>query len=56
VAAATVKALRKDKRRIVHPAYSLVLLELPAIGRLVAAIAARRIRTESNTLPTPRFP
>ncbi|MBO2449607.1 SDR family NAD(P)-dependent oxidoreductase [Actinomadura barringtoniae] len=53
VAAATIKALRKNKQRMVHPAYSLAPLELPVIGRLVASIAARRIRTESETLPTP---
>jgi len=51
VAAAIVKALRHDKRRVVHPKYSLLPLELPVVGRLVASIAARRIRTEPETPP-----
>ena len=45
VAAATVRALKSGRRRVVHPRYSLVPLEFPAIGRLVASVAARRIDT-----------
>ncbi|MFI6519209.1 SDR family NAD(P)-dependent oxidoreductase [Spirillospora sp. NPDC050679] len=43
VAAATVRALRRGDRRLVYPATSLLPLEMPALGRLVAALGARRI-------------
>ncbi|MEU5878889.1 SDR family NAD(P)-dependent oxidoreductase [Spirillospora sp. NPDC047279] len=45
VAAATVRALERDRRRVVHPRYSLLPLEIPSVGRLVAAVGARRIDT-----------
>lgn len=45
VASATVRALTGGRRRVVHPGYSLLPLELPVIGRLVASVAARRIDT-----------
>lgn len=45
VAAATIRALKRGKRRTVHPAYSRLPLELPVVGRVVASLAARRIDT-----------
>ncbi|WP_019631424.1 SDR family NAD(P)-dependent oxidoreductase [Actinomadura atramentaria] len=45
VAAAVARALESGRTRVVHPAYSLLPLELPAIGRTIAALAARRIET-----------
>ncbi|MQY03541.1 SDR family NAD(P)-dependent oxidoreductase [Actinomadura macrotermitis] len=45
VAAAVVRALETGRARVVHPSYSRLPLELPAVGRLVAALAARRIDT-----------
>ncbi|MGI5162968.1 SDR family NAD(P)-dependent oxidoreductase [Spirillospora sp. CA-253888] len=43
VAAATVRALRRGDRRLAYPATSLLPLELPVVGRLVAALGARRL-------------
>ncbi|WP_067471317.1 SDR family NAD(P)-dependent oxidoreductase [Actinomadura hibisca] len=43
VATAIVRALRRGDRRLVYPATSLLPLELPVVGRLVAALGARRI-------------
>jgi short-subunit dehydrogenase len=45
VAAAIVRAVEGSKRRLVYPAYSLFPLEVPFVGRLVAAGIARRIDT-----------
>lgn len=45
MAAAIVRAMRRGDKRLVHPAYSLLPVELPFVGRLVAAIAAGRIDT-----------
>jgi short-subunit dehydrogenase len=44
-AAAVVRALQRGDARMVYPRYSLLPLEIPAIGRLVAAIAGRRVNT-----------
>ncbi|WP_235828586.1 SDR family NAD(P)-dependent oxidoreductase [Actinomadura rubteroloni] len=49
VAAAITRALESGKDRVVHPSYSLLPLELPLIGRLVAALGARRIDTTKLT-------
>jgi short-subunit dehydrogenase len=49
VAGAVVRGLRRGKTRVVYPRYSLVPLEIPAVGRLVAAAAARLIDTSSVT-------
>ncbi|MHC9297502.1 SDR family NAD(P)-dependent oxidoreductase [Mycobacterium sp. LTG2003] len=44
-AAAVVRALQRGATRVVYPGYSLLPLEIPAIGRLVAAIGGRRVNT-----------
>jgi short-subunit dehydrogenase len=44
-AAAVVRALQRGDARVVYPRYSLLPLEIPAIGRLVAAIGGRRVDT-----------
>ncbi|TCO55908.1 SDR family NAD(P)-dependent oxidoreductase [Actinocrispum wychmicini] len=45
VAAATVRALERDHDRVIHPAYATLPIELPIVGRLVAAVGARRVDT-----------
>jgi short-subunit dehydrogenase len=50
-AKAIVKAIERGERRRVYPATSLLPLEIPAIGRLIAAIVTRRIDT--GPTPTP---
>ncbi|MDF0531728.1 SDR family NAD(P)-dependent oxidoreductase [Tsukamurella sp. 8F] len=45
MASAILRALQSDTRRLVYPRYSRVPLELPAVGRLVAHIAGRRVDT-----------
>jgi short-subunit dehydrogenase len=45
MAAAIVKALRRGSTRLVYPSYSLLPLEVPAVGRAVAGLAGRRIDT-----------
>jgi short-subunit dehydrogenase len=44
-AAAIVRALQRGSDRVVYPRYSLLPLEFPAVGRLVAAIGGRRVDT-----------
>lgn len=44
-AAAIVRALQQGATRVVYPRYSLLPLEVPAVGRLVAALGARRVNT-----------
>jgi short-subunit dehydrogenase len=44
-AAAVIRALQRGSTRLVYPSYSLVPLELPAVGRLVAKIGGRRVNT-----------
>jgi short-subunit dehydrogenase len=44
-AAVVVRALQRGESRVVYPRYSLLPLEVPAIGRLVAAIGGRRVNT-----------
>lgn len=46
-AAAIVRALERGANRVVYPAYSLIPLEIPAIGRLVAAVGGRRVDTRA---------
>jgi uncharacterized protein len=46
-AAVIVRALQRGATRVVYPAYSLIPLELPAFGRLVAAVGGRRIDTRA---------
>ncbi|QRY44843.1 SDR family NAD(P)-dependent oxidoreductase [Mycolicibacterium boenickei] len=46
-ASAIVRALDRGARRVVHPRYSLLPLEIPALGRLVAALGGRRVDTHS---------
>ena len=46
-AAAVVRALQRGSTRVVYPSYSLVPLELPAVGRLVATIGGRRVNTRA---------
>lgn len=44
-AAAIVRGLRRGRPRIVYPSYSLVPLEFPAAGRLIARLGGRRVDT-----------
>jgi len=44
-AAAIVRALQHGANRVVYPSYSLVPLEFPAVGRLVARLGGRRVNT-----------
>ncbi|WP_067972572.1 SDR family NAD(P)-dependent oxidoreductase [Mycolicibacter icosiumassiliensis] len=44
-AEAIVRGLKRGANRIVYPRYSLVPLEFPAFGRLVARIGGRRVNT-----------
>jgi len=44
-AAAVVRALQRGATRVVYPSYSLIPLELPAAGRLVARVGGRRVNT-----------
>ncbi|NYD50090.1 hypothetical protein BJY14_006073 [Actinomadura luteofluorescens] len=46
-AKAIVKAVERGGRRRAHPATSLLPLEVPALGRLIAAIVTRRVETGS---------
>ncbi|MEV3903820.1 SDR family NAD(P)-dependent oxidoreductase [Mycobacterium sp. NPDC050551] len=50
-AAAIVRGLTRGATRIVYPSYSLIPLELPAIGRLVARIGGRRVNTRDAVDP-----
>jgi short-subunit dehydrogenase len=43
MAAAIVRGLRRGATRVVYPRYSLVPLEVPAIGRLVATAGGKRV-------------
>lgn len=40
-----VRALKRGADRVVYPAYSLVPLEVPAFGRLIATVGGRRVDT-----------
>lgn len=53
-AAAVVRGLQRGTTRIVYPAYSLVPLEIPAFGRLVAAIGGRQVNTLDALEPRTR--
>ncbi|MDF3341020.1 SDR family NAD(P)-dependent oxidoreductase [Mycolicibacterium septicum] len=44
-AAAIVRALEHGSKRVVYPRYSLIPVEVPALGRMVAAIGGRRVDT-----------
>ncbi len=44
-AAAIVRALERGATRVVHPRYSLLPLEVPAVGRLVATLGGRWVDT-----------
>jgi len=44
-AAAVVRALRRGSTRVAYPSYSLIPLELPAVGRLIAAVGGRKVNT-----------
>lgn len=44
-ATAIVRGLKRGANRVVYPRYSLVPLEIPALGRLVAHIGGRRVDT-----------
>jgi uncharacterized protein len=52
-AAAVVRALQRGSTRVVYPSYSLVPLELPAVGRLVATIGGRRVKTRPRSIGLP---
>lgn len=53
VAAAIIRALEHRANRVVYPRYSLLPLEVPALGRMVAAIGGRRVDTH-GALAGPR--
>lgn len=44
-AAAVVRGLQRGATRVVYPRYSLIPLEIPSFGRLVATIGGRRVNT-----------
>ncbi|ORV29008.1 short-chain dehydrogenase [Mycolicibacterium conceptionense] len=44
-ARAVVRGLQRGATRVVYPAYSLVPLEIPVFGRLVATVGGRRVNT-----------
>ncbi|MFV8229828.1 SDR family NAD(P)-dependent oxidoreductase [Mycolicibacterium fortuitum] len=44
-AAAIVRGLERGARRVVHPRYSLLPLEVPALGRMLATAGGRRVDT-----------
>jgi short-subunit dehydrogenase len=46
-AAAVVRGLQRRATRVVYPSYSLIPLELPAVGRLVAKVGGRRVNTRA---------
>lgn len=46
-----VRALQRGAERVVYPRYSLLPLEVPAVGRLVAAFGGRRVDTRSALNP-----
>jgi uncharacterized protein len=46
-AGAVLRGLQRGATRVVYPSYSLVPLEVPAIGRLIARIGGRRVNTKS---------
>jgi short-subunit dehydrogenase len=50
-AAAIVHALKRGSRRVVYPRYSLVPLEVPAVGRFIAAVGGRRVDTHRAINP-----
>ncbi|TDC84778.1 SDR family NAD(P)-dependent oxidoreductase [Actinomadura sp. 7K507] len=52
-ARAIATAIEKGKRRRVHPRSSLVPLEAPTLGRLIAATVARRLATPDPRDTTP---
>ena len=52
-AKAIVRGLRNGAERVVHPASSLLPLELPSIGRLIARVAAHSIDTSSDQVVIP---
>jgi short-subunit dehydrogenase len=52
MAAAIVAAMSRGSTRLVHPSYSLLPLELPVVGRLVATLAGGRVDTLSALDPT----
>lgn len=54
MAAAIVAAISRGAERLVHPRYSLLPLELPALGRLVATLAGGRVDTLGALDPTER--
>ncbi|MGV0678770.1 SDR family NAD(P)-dependent oxidoreductase [Mycolicibacterium fortuitum] len=53
VAAAMIRALEHRANRVVYPRYSLLPLEVPALGRMVATIGGRRVDTH-GALAGPR--
>ncbi|WP_166905295.1 SDR family oxidoreductase [Mycobacterium sp. DL440] len=44
-AAAIVRGLERGATRVVHPRYSLLPLEVPVLGRTIAAVGGRRVDT-----------
>ncbi|MDT7587656.1 MAG: hypothetical protein QOE32_5206, partial [Pseudonocardiales bacterium] len=54
MAAAIVAAISRGSKRLVHPSYSLLPLELPVVGRLIATLAGGRVDTLGALDPTER--
>lgn len=52
-AKAVVAGLRHGRERVVHPSSSLLPLELPAIGRVIARVAAHSIDVASDRVIVP---
>jgi len=46
-AASVIRGFERGATRVVYPSYSLVPLEFPAVGRLVAKIGGRRVNTRA---------
>ena len=44
-AAAIVRGLERGARRVIHPRYSLLPLEVPVLGRVLATVGGRRVDT-----------
>ena len=48
---AVLRGLQRGATRVVYPSYSLVPLEVPAIGRLIARLGGRRVNTRAALEP-----
>lgn len=51
MAAAIVRGLQRGATRVVYPRYSLLPLEIPAVGRLIARVGGKRVDTRGALNP-----